>query len=115
MPDRFTLGGMEFENLGPAGSLFVNEAGGDRGLQFKPAGVLVRPPAGTSAALVTIGRFSSDVLVEAKDAVGVVLFSQKVQAPNSYTRVLVQCAGMSVIGLTGGGSEGIVAELVVPC
>ncbi len=110
LPQTFTLGGLTFSS---PGNLFVNETGGDRGLQFDNVGLTVEFPVPVSSVRFILGTFNTDVKVEAFDPSNNLVASDVVAASNSYNPVQMTGADIIRLVFTGGGSEGILKEICI--
>jgi hypothetical protein len=111
MGASFELSGYVFRDLGTSPSMFVNETGGEHGLQFKPTGIAVALPAAVNAVDLRVGAFSGPVTVRAKNASGTVVSTQTVPGINRYVDIRVVGADIAAMELTDGGGEGLLARI----
>lgn len=112
MPLPFTLAGFSFAFFSIGSPPFVNESGGDKGLQFPDQGIKIKLPVPSTKVRVKIGQFSSPVTITVSSATGATLASDVTNTPNAYViknfRLKRKAA---LVTLTGGNNEGILAEI----
>jgi hypothetical protein len=111
MGQNFSLSGYVFDDLSGTGSLFVNQTGNEKGLQFIPEGVEITLPSPTSSVDLRLGAFSGPVDIVAKDSLGNVVRTQTLNILNQYVDVRILRPEIASILLTQGGREGILIKI----
>jgi hypothetical protein len=105
-----TINGFVITSLGNA---FYNLAASNLlGLQFDTAGLTIRLPHRSNYALVEVGAFSLDVLVEGFDIHGILVASVTVPHTGTSTAmVAVSGRNLETIKLSQGNNEGVVFSI----
>jgi hypothetical protein len=105
-----TINGFVFNSLG-GNPIYILEVSG-LGIRFDPIGLTIRLPQRSSYAIVELGVFSTDVVVEGFDFVGMPLFAVTVPHTGiSNKMVTVSGPNLATIRLTGGNNEGVVFSI----
>lgn len=108
----FALAGYIFRELGAGSSLFVNESGNGKGLQFPPDGVEVTLPVVVSSVEFKAAAFAGPVFATAVDSAGKPL-RQVTVTRGEFQQFRVSAPGIAALKFTEGGNEGIVSEICV--
>jgi hypothetical protein len=104
------INGFVFNSLG--GHPIYNLEVSGLGIRFERFGLTIRLPQSSSYAIVELGVFSTDVVVEGFDFVGMPLFSVTVpHTGTSNKMVTVSGPNLATIQLTGGNNEGVVFSI----
>jgi hypothetical protein len=104
------INGFVFNSLG--GFPIYNQEISGLGIRFDPLGLTIRLPHRSSYAIVELGVFSTDVVVEGFDFVGMPLFAVTVPHTGiSNKMVTVSGPNLATIKLTEGNNEGVVFSI----
>jgi hypothetical protein len=109
----FSLAGFDF--LQPANALimFVNQTGGEKGLQFPDEGMEVTLPLLVTSVRLRLGTFAGPVDIAALDSAGTVVSQKTVPGLNAYTNVRMFGPEIATLRFKGGGNEGILVRLCI--
>lgn len=113
MPREFVLSAFRFEKANPADRLFVNETGGEKGLQFSPGGVNVQLPVPVPEVLIRVGVFALPVTVEGIDGAGATVARRDFSKHNTYEDVTLTGTNLRSLRFMGGGFEGLIGRICV--
>jgi hypothetical protein len=111
MGASFELSGYVFRDMGISPGMFVNDTAGERGLQFKKAGISVTLPAPVRSVDLRLGAFSGTMTVSAKNLAGAVIATQTVPALNKFMDIRMVGSEIATLELTDGGDEGILIRI----
>ena len=98
--------------------MFVNETGGERGLQFSKAGITVALPGPVMAVDLRIGAFAGSVTVRARNLAGNVVGTTVLPGTNRFSDVRIVGPEIASLDIADGGNEGLLAKICTtfaPC
>jgi hypothetical protein len=121
IPSGSVLGGFTFTAITPPPpspqALFVNQTAGEKGLQFRESGMVVKVPSiplPVRKVSYRLGAFAGPVKVEALGPTGGVVFSASITAVNVYANHIITVnrpKRIARLRFTGGHGEGILVKV----
>jgi hypothetical protein len=106
----FSRDAFTFEALDPGDNLMANSSGSSIGLQFSNDGLLITLPEIARAVRLHVGKFNTDVTVEALAPDGTVQHAKTVVAVNAVEEMTL-IGEIAKVKLTGGGYEGMIVDI----
>ncbi|HEX2062265.1 MAG TPA: hypothetical protein VHK90_16120, partial [Thermoanaerobaculia bacterium] len=101
----FTLNGFEFRDVAKPVS-FVNESGGQKGLQFGHPGVQVKLPVETGLVNVRAAAFAGAFRILGRNAAGSTVAVETIPGDNTPHVVQLIHPGLASLDFRGGSNEG---------
>lgn len=112
-PDSFDLAGFRFEKAPSPHGWFVNESGGERGLQFPASGGRILLPVAVGRMNLRVGAYARDFDLVARDQNGADVATLTIPATNSWTDRQIVGQGMRTLAFQGGEYEGAIQKICI--